>query len=99
MKLACALPVSIARSSTIRAAPIFPWPIKALARASNLATPKELAAIQEAVASLKSAMTSVDHRAIRAAIEKVDKATHSLAEKLMNSTLQEALKDKKLSDV
>ena len=26
MKLACALPVSAARSSTIRAAPIFPWP-------------------------------------------------------------------------
>jgi len=72
---------------------------KALARAGDLATPEELAAIQEAVASLKSAMTSVDHRAIRAAIEKVDKATHSLAEKLMNSTLQEALKDKKLSDV
>src|SRR5256712_1443771 len=72
---------------------------KALARAGNLATPEELAAIQEAVASLKSAMTSVDHRAIRAAIEKVDKASYSLAEKLMNSTLQEALKDKKLSDV
>ena len=72
---------------------------KALARAGNLATPEEQAAIQEAVASLKSAMTSVDHRAIRAAIEKVDKASYSLAEKLMNSTLQEALKDKKLSDV
>ncbi len=72
---------------------------KALARAGNLATPEELAAIQEAVASLKSAMASADHRAIRAAIEKVDKASYSLAEKLMNSTLQEALKDKKLSDV
>ena len=32
------------------------------------------------------------------AIEKLDKASYSLAEKLMNSTLQEALKDKKLSD-
>jgi chaperone protein DnaK len=72
---------------------------KALARAGNLATPEELAAIQEAVANLKSAMAGVDHRAIRAAIEKLDKASYSLAEKLMNSTLQEALKDKKLSDV
>jgi len=72
---------------------------KALARAGNLATPEELAAIQEAVASLKSAMASADHRAIRAAIEKLDKTSYSLAEKLMNSTLQEALKDKKLSDV
>src|SRR2546425_2011137 len=72
---------------------------KALARAGNLATPEERAALQEAAASLKSARTSVDHRAIRAAIEKGDKASYSLAEKLMNSTLQEALKDKKLSDV
>jgi len=72
---------------------------KALARAGNLATPDELAAIQEAVANLKSAMAGADHRAIREAIEKLDKASYSLAEKLMNSTLQEALKDKKLSDV
>ncbi len=72
---------------------------KALARAGNLATPEELAAIQEAVANLKSAMGGADHRAIRAAIEKLDKTSYSLAEKLMNSTLQEALKDKKLSDV
>src|SRR3989449_68252 len=72
---------------------------KALARAGNLATPEELAAIQEAVANLKSAMAGADHRAIREAIEKLNKASYSLAEKLMNSTLQEALKDKKLSDV
>jgi len=72
---------------------------KALARAGNLATPEELAAIQAAVANLKSAMAGTDHRALRDAIEKLNKASYSLAEKLMNSTLQEALKDKKLSDV
>src|SRR5438093_2308760 len=72
---------------------------KALARAGNLATPGERTAIQEAVANLKSAMAGAGHRAIREAIEKLDKASYSLAEKLMNSTLQEALKDKKLSDV
>jgi len=72
---------------------------KALARAGNLATPEERAAVQEAVANLKSAMAGADHRAIREAIEKLDKASYGLAEKLMNSTLQEALKDKKLSDV
>ena len=72
---------------------------KALARAGNLGTPEELAAIQEAVANLKSAMAGTDHRALRDAIEKLNKASYSLAEKLMNSTLQEALKDKKLSDV
>src|SRR5256712_11924910 len=72
---------------------------KALSHAGNLATPEERAAVQEAVANLKSAMAGADHRAIREAIEKLDKASYSLAEKLMNSTLQEALKDKKLSDV
>ena len=35
MKLACALPVSTARSSTARAAPISPWLRSALARATN----------------------------------------------------------------
>ena len=72
---------------------------KALARAGTLASPEELPAIQGAVANLKAAMAGVDHRAIRAAIEQLDKASYSLAEKLMNSTLQEALKDRKLSDV
>src|SRR3989442_9007200 len=72
---------------------------KTLARAGNQATPEERAAIREAVDNLKSAMAGADHRAIREAIEKLDKASYSLAEKLMNSTLREALKDKKLSDV
>ena len=72
---------------------------KALARADGLATPEELAAIRQAVADLKAAMTGNDHRPIRNAIEALDKASYGVAEKLMNSTLQDALKDKKLSDV
>ena len=72
---------------------------KALARAKGLATPEELAAIRQAMADLKSAMAGTDHRPIRQAIEALDKASYGLAEKLMNSTLQETLKDKKLSDV
>jgi molecular chaperone DnaK/molecular chaperone HscA len=72
---------------------------KALARADGLATPEELAAIRQAVADLNSAMAGTDHRAIRQAIEALDKASYGLAEKLMNNTLQGALKDKKLSDV
>jgi chaperone protein DnaK len=72
---------------------------KALARADRLATPEELAAIRQAVTDLKSAMAGTDHRAIRQAIEALDKASYGLAEKLMNNTLQGALKDKKLSDV
>jgi chaperone protein DnaK len=72
---------------------------KALARADGLATPEELAAIRRAVADLKAAMAGADHRPIRDAIAALDKASYNVAEKLMNSTLQDALKDKKLSDV
>ena len=72
---------------------------KALARAAGLATPEELAAIRQAVADLKAAMAGNDHRPIRNAIEALDKASYGVAEKLMNSTLHDALKDKKLSDV
>jgi hypothetical protein len=64
-----------------------------------LATPAELAAIRQAVADLKAAMAGTDHRPIRDAIAALDRASYSVAEKLMNSTLQDALKDKKLSDV
>ena len=72
---------------------------KALARADGLATPAELAAIRQAAADLKAAMAGTDHRPIRDAIAALDKASYSVAEKLMNSTLEGALKDKKLSDV
>jgi len=72
---------------------------KALARADGLATPEELTAIRKAMADLRSAMAGIDHRAIRQAIEALDKTSYGLAEKLMNSTLEGALKDKKLSDV
>ncbi len=72
---------------------------KALARADGLATPEEVAAIRQAIADLKAAMAGTDHRPIRDAIAALDKASYSVAEKLMNSTLEGALKDKKLSDV
>jgi chaperone protein DnaK len=72
---------------------------KALARAGGLATPEELAAIRKAMADLRSTMAGTDHRAIREAIAALDKASYGVAEKLMDSTLLDALKDKKLSDV
>ena len=72
---------------------------KALARAAGLATPEELAAIRQAVADLKTAMAGTDHHPIRNAIAVLDKASYSVAEKLMNGTLQDALKNTKLSDV
>jgi chaperone protein DnaK len=70
---------------------------KALARADGLVTPEELAAIRQAAAALTAAMEGDDHRPIREAIEALNKATYGLAERLMDRTLLEALKDKKLS--
>jgi hypothetical protein len=40
-----------------------------------------------------------DHRLIRERIADVEKATHHLAEVLMDATLKEALENKKLSEV
>jgi molecular chaperone DnaK len=75
---------------------------KALARASErsgLVTEEELKSIHAAVADLRKAMAGSDHRAIRDAIESLNKASYPLAERIMNATLQEALKDKKLSEI
>jgi hypothetical protein len=51
------------------------------------------------VAELKQAMTTKDHRKIRLAIERLNTTSYPLAERLMNHSLQEALKDKKLSQI
>jgi molecular chaperone DnaK len=75
---------------------------KALARAAEvegLVTAEELGEIRRAVAELKQTMTGDDHRVIRQAIEALNKASYPLAERLMDHTLQEALKDKKLSQI
>jgi molecular chaperone DnaK len=75
---------------------------KALTRAAEaqgLVTTEELEEIRRAVAELKQTMAGDDHRAIRQAIEALNKASYPLAERLMDHTLQEALKDKKLSQI
>ena len=75
---------------------------KALARAAEaqgLVTADELEGIRRAVAELKQTMAGDDHRTIRQAIEALNKASYPLAERLMDHTLQEALKDKKLSQI
>ena len=75
---------------------------KALARAveaPGLATPDEVETIRQSVAALKHVMTQGDHRKIRQAIEELNKTSYPLAERLMNHSLQEALKDKKLSQI
>jgi len=72
---------------------------KAFALGGHLIGPEEIAAIKAALAALQSAKGQDDHRAIRARIEDLEKASHHLAEVLMDTTLKEALKNKKLSEL
>ena len=72
---------------------------KALGRGTSLITPDEASAIKKAVDELRAVKGMDDHRLIRARIDDVEKATHHLAEVLMDATLKEALESKKLSEV
>lgn len=71
---------------------------KALQQGSRLITPEETATIKAVLASLEAARVQRDHKAIRARIADVEKATHHLAEVLMDHSLKEALENKKLSE-
>jgi molecular chaperone DnaK (HSP70) len=72
---------------------------KALAQGAGLITDNELAAIRTSLAALESAKATEDHKLIRARIQDVEKATHHFAELLMDSSLKQALENKKLSEI
>ncbi|MEW6248052.1 MAG: molecular chaperone DnaK [Nitrospirota bacterium] len=72
---------------------------KALKHGGHLISADEIAAIKAAVATLESAKATEEHQAIRARIADVEKATHHLAEVLMDTALKEALENKKLSEL
>ena len=72
---------------------------KALSRGGHLVGAEETAAITASIAALEALMAGEDHRAIRAAIGETEKVTHHLAEVLMDSSLKEALQQKKISDL
>ena len=72
---------------------------KALSLGGHLINAEEKAAIQESLATLETVRHGEDHRAIRARIDDVEKATHHLAEVLMDTTLKEALQNKKLTEI
>ena len=72
---------------------------KALMRAKELITADESKAIKKSLDELQGMKDKDDHRLIRAGIADVEKATHHLAEVLMDATLKEALESKKLSEV
>ena len=72
---------------------------KALVRAANLISDKEIVGIHRILQQLSEVKEGDDHRVIRTKIAEVEKTTHHLAEVLMDATLKEALESKKLSDV
>jgi molecular chaperone DnaK len=72
---------------------------KALGLGGRLIGPEETEDIRASLASLTAATTGEDHRAIRARIADVEKATHHLAEVLMDTSLKEALQNKKLQEL
>ncbi len=72
---------------------------KALGRAKELISHEENRAIHKSIELLQEVKGTEDHRLIRERIADVEKATHHLAEVLMDATLKEALENKKLSEV
>jgi molecular chaperone DnaK (HSP70) len=60
---------------------------------------EEQAGITMAAEQLQEAVKVPDHRAIREATERLDQATHHLAEIIMNATIAEKLKDKRVREV
>jgi Fe-S protein assembly chaperone HscA len=73
---------------------------KALAeRGDQLIDENERAAIRSALTELRRAVASEDHLSIRERIKELDEASRHLAEKIMDSAVLAALKDRKASEV
>ena len=72
---------------------------RALKRGGSLIDPEEGKKIGEAIFSLKAASKGEDPKQIRDRKNALDQITHHLAEVLMDSSLQETLKGRNLSDL
>ena len=72
---------------------------RALKQGESLVESEESNRIREQITALKKVVEGDDHRRIRERIDQLDKAAIHLAERLMDSTLQIGLKDKKLSEL
>ena len=72
---------------------------KALSQGGHLISPQEVHAIRSSLEVLSRAEHGEDHRAIRQQISEMEKMTHHLAEVLMDTSLKEALQNKKLADL
>jgi molecular chaperone DnaK (HSP70) len=60
---------------------------------------EEQSGITAAAEYLRETVRANDHRAIREATERLDQATHHFAELLMNATISEKLKDKRVREI
>ncbi len=72
---------------------------KALKQGAHLVGEEELSSIRGAMAAVEAAKSGTHHKAIRAKMADLEKATHHLAEVLMDTSLKEALENKKLSEL
>jgi Fe-S protein assembly chaperone HscA len=72
---------------------------KALNQGAHLITPAELTAVRSALKALDTAKDTEDYKLIRTSIQDVEKATHHFAEVLMDSSLKQALENRKLSEL
>ncbi len=65
----------------------------------RLLTREERAAIEASMETLRGLLPGTDHRAIKAAIEAVNKATEAFAARRMDASIRKALAGQKLADV
>ncbi len=72
---------------------------KALKQGGNLIDEQERSAIRRSMDALESAKAGTDHKLIRARITELEQSTHHLAEVFMDTSLKEALQNKKLSEL
>ena len=72
---------------------------KALKQGSHLVGEGDLSSVRASMAAVEAAKSGKDHKAIRAKMADLEKATHHLAEVLMDTSLKEALENKKLSEL
>ncbi|MFQ5991311.1 MAG: molecular chaperone DnaK [Nitrospiraceae bacterium] len=72
---------------------------KALHQGGHLISAEEQGTIRASLSELESVASGEDHRRIRERIAELEKSTHHLAEVLMDSTLKEALQNKKLHEL
>jgi len=71
----------------------------ALAADAALLSDDERAGIAEAVAALRAAMAGSDHRAIKAAIERVNRITDGFAAQRMDRSVKQALAGRNIASI